>query len=754
MHAGQAAPYWAHSEGAAGEWDPLRDHLLGVAEKAAFFAAEFDAADLAYNAGLLHDLGKYGRLFQLRLQGKESGIDHWSAGAVAGKEYGDAVTLAIVGHHLGLLNGDPATVRKLTLERVAQRHPQNLRLSEPDCNVAAFRDRMNADELHLRSAQTEASDYLHAAAMMLDVRMLFSALVDADFLVTERHFEGVERAESKPLETGSLLSMLAAHISKVTSESRAAEDINKLRRELRQHCLISAKQPVGLFTLTAPTGTGKTLAVLEFALRHAEANNLRRVVLVAPFLSILDQTADVVRNALGLHTEVHDILLEQHSLAVASNSNDDDRRVHERLAENWDAPLVLTTNVQLLESLFSNRPSGCRKLHRLAKSVIVFDEAQTLPLSIATPTLATLAHLSRAYRASIVFATATQPAFDSLNERVRMFVPCDWKPSEINTSAPAMFGTAARVVYHWPAEEDRIGWPALAQRLIESGESAQALCIVNLKRHAAELFDAIGDNGTRLHLSTAMCPNHRRLVIAEAICRLEAGRACVLVATQCVEAGVDLDFPIVFRALAPLDAIAQAAGRCNRNARVSRGHVHIFVPEDERRYPSRAYEQAANEAWKMRDRDLHCPQTFTDYYRELYSLRGLLRLGSDLEKLETAIQSFQYHEVARLYRVIEQNQVNVLVPWKGGEQLAEQVRQSSLTRDWVRKARLYAVNVRAGVVQDPNTSEFFEPVSLRPGTRARSGATAPDWFLLRNLDHYDERKGLQLPKERTGYYEA
>ncbi len=309
--------------------------------------------------------------------------------------------------------------------------------------------------------------------------------------------------------------------------------------------------------------------------------------------------------------------------------------------------------------------------------------------------------------------------------------------------------------YHWPDENEYVGWPAVARKILEGDGPAQALCIVNVKRHATELFEVLRDSGAALHLSTAMCPTHRRLVIDEITRRLNEGRECVVAATQCVEAGVDLDFPRVFRALAPLDAIAQAAGRCNRNKRCTKGDVYIFRPEEEaqrpgRVYPGRAYQSAAELAWRMRHRDLHCPQTFTDYYRELYAARGLQRTGHGhpLSKLELAIRRFHYEDVARLYKIIDQEQVNVLVPWREGAQLADEVRNSCLSGAWVRAARPFSVNVHADLVRDPETSEFFDSVAVK------RGGTALDWFLLRTVEHYSEEVGLRIPKERTGMYQV
>ena len=393
--------WYAHSEGANHAWEPMRDHLMSVANSAAAFALPFGASDEAYNAGLIHDLGKYGDLFQLRLRGRAHGIDHWSVGAwkAINSRVGAAVAMAVQGHHVGLQRGDRGALKSLGASRIKP-NPLNLRLSQPgDDAIETILSRFEADGLKLREIDKSLmDDYSHAAAAMLDVRMLFSALVDADFLATERHFEGNVRPEAPRLNHATLLERLRRYLEMRSVESKASPALNRLRQQLRDQCQTAAERSPGVFTLSAPTGSGKTLAMLEFALRHAQKNGLRRVVAVAPYLSIIDQTADVYREALQIDEGDDTTLLEHHSLAIDDSQPDDARRARERLAENWNAPLVLTTSVQILESLFSNRPSACRKLHRLADSVILFDEVQTFPLPLVAATLATLSRLAQRYQ--------------------------------------------------------------------------------------------------------------------------------------------------------------------------------------------------------------------------------------------------------------------------------------------------------------------------------------------------------------------
>lgn len=733
--------WYAHSEGANQTWEPIRDHLLNVANSAAAFALPFGASDEAYNAGLIHDLGKYGDLFQLRLRGRAHGIDHWSAGAwkAINTRVGAAVAMAVQGHHVGLQRGDRGALKLLGVNHIRP-YPPNLSLSQPgDDALGTMMYRFTADGLKLREiGKSLMDDYQHAAAAMLDVRMLFSALVDADFLATERHFDGNVRPEAPLLSHATLLERLSQYLEVRSAESKASPALNTLRQQLRDQCRAAAERPLGVFTLTAPTGSGKTLAMLEFALRHAQKHGLRRIVAVAPYLSIIDQTADVYREALGIPPGDDASLLEHHSLVVDGSQTDDARRARERLAENWDAPLVLTTSVQILESLFSNRPSACRKLHRLADSVILFDEVQTFPLPLIAATLATLSRLAQRYRVSVVFATATQPAFKELSGIVSRYSQGGWQPEEINADASAMFNAARRVAYHWPPEDEKLSWPEVADRMCDG--PSQALCIVNTKKQADSLYDAVCEIASgSLHLSTAMCPAHRRTVIQDVTHRLESGQSCILVATQCVEAGVDLDFPRVFRALGPLDSIAQAAGRCNRNQRAAVGDVEIFRPADEQWPRDDAYKSAAQLAWRMRHRDLHIPATFAEYYAELYQVQSLDQL---LTELYEALCAYDFVSVAKEYRLIKDGSVNVLAPYGKGPELARAVRNASLSADWVRNARSFSINVP--LYQVRQVPEIFEPVRLADGSDAH------DWYILRS-ENYDLRKGFQLPSERTGY---
>ncbi len=601
----KSTDYFAHSKNKVEHRHRLATHLSSVSELAGKFSSTMHWCEEARLAGLLHDLGKYGDLFQARLRGEESGLDHWSAGAwVALENRCAAAALAIQGHHIGLQSLAVGDLKKLNPTWLAE-HPQSLRLTAP--NTQALKNRFANDGLTVPQVTRPVLGQSLGATIptMLDVRMLFSTLVDADYLDTEAHFEGDGSGKryrpSWPIfDVPSALQAVLETIRQADSKTTASLNVQRVRRDLLNACIQSADRDSGLFTLTAPTGSGKTLAMLAFALAHAAKHGLNRIIIVIPYLTITEQTARIYR-AIFAPRFGTEFVLEHHSLAGVGEEHfqqDNEgkpgqpsfaERRRRLLAENWDAPLIVTTSVQILESLFSNRPSACRKLHRLQRAVILFDEAQTLPIQLAVPTLAALSHLSATYGSSVVFATATQPAFTHLDNAVKKAHAPSWQPHEIVSNSADLFTPMKRVDVTWSSPDEAMKWDTLAEQL---AESPQALCIVNLKRHAKTLWEKLNDANT-LHLSTNLCAAHRQDVLATVRTLLLANEPVRLIATQCVEAGVDVDFPFVMRAWGPLDAIIQAAGRCNREGRCAGfGELQVFLPEDEA-YPPGGYEQAA-----------------------------------------------------------------------------------------------------------------------------------------------------------------
>lgn len=740
--------YYGHTypgDDTKSRWQLMKDHALNVAQQARKNAEPFDEGERAERAGKLHDLGKYGQLFQKRLLGEGSGYDHWSIGACCAKTaYKDAgLTLVIQGHHIGLQKGDEATLRELTPQAVKDRAAANgsgkLTESEPnDLSFPFLVKRMVGDGVPLPSPVRAELIPGQTAADMLDTRMLFSALVDADYLDTEeamRRDDVLPRPTNEALDAPTALATLEQRLVELGQNAEVPEQTRQLRADLMQACRAAGEANERLWTLTAPTGSGKTLAMLLFALTraanlHAQGQPLRRIVVVLPFLSILDQTVAQYRELFALAGFGPDFVLEHHSLAgirtdetrrgqddgEASGTGPDARL----FVQNWDAPVVVTTSVQLLESLHANKPGACRKLHRLAHSVILLDEVQTLPATLAVPTLKTLSRLTNEkYGAVVVMATATQPAFDTLSDQVREEGKNDgWQPREMAPAELRLFPRSKRVQPVWALNQPT-SWETVQDWVRHED---QVLCIVNMRQHALELAKALeGEAGLR-HLSTYLCPAHRRKLLDEIRADLKGGEKVRVVATQCVEAGVDLSFPKVFRALAPLDSIAQAAGRCNRHGELPSGELRVFLPEDEK-YPTPAYRKAAQVALTMfraGGLDLDNPETFHRFYEKFWRYEP-----TNLKELADAILTQDYPRVAELYRLIPDDSVNVVVPYGEGIDLINEARQSGIDVHWMKRARPYTVSVFR--TRDGRLPAHLEPVNFKP--RNGPPQPAPDWYL-------------------------
>lgn len=760
--------FLAHSANDCNRPHLAKEHLTDVARLAVEFSEGAEWGEEANLAGLLHDLGKYADLFQARLRGEAKGLDHWSPGAwLALSEFqAVAAALAIQGHHIGLQQGGNSALRMMK-----QATPNTSRLSDED--FSRLKARIAADGLLVEKPTNPVIPvkvgFQSQIASMLDVRMLFSCLTDADFLDTEAHFEGDEQGkryrEAGPkLNAAQALTALDHYMSgKIRSVNKADKSVLDARNALWNMVTTVAAAVPGLLTLTAPTGSGKTLAMLKFALEHVRRNGLKRIVLVVPFLSIIEQTAEIYRSV--FQNFPGNFVLEHHSLAgLGSEEATGDaeaaaERARRLLAENWDAPIIITTNVQLLESLFSNRPSACRKLHNLMESVIMFDEAQTLPQSLAVPTLAALSHLSRTYRTTVLFATATQPAFDALDGAVAKLVYTGWRPVEAAPDHARLYGALRRYEVDWPDQGESKEWTTLAA---EIRAEEQVLCVVNLKSHAAALLEQLKHDEAVFHLSTNLCALHRRAVLEEVRARLKFGKPCRLISTQCIEAGVDVDFPVVYRALAPLDAIAQAAGRCNREGRLAdddgnrkMGEVRVFEPDVagdyRKRYPTRPYFQAAEVTRSMltiagkAGLDLNEPAVFRDYYHRLYDLT---KPETQNRELTVALTAVDFVRVAKEYRLIDQSAIQLLVPYDAGmdrfNELRRQQEEEGINAQWIRRAQGLTVSVFRPRHDHPAWGVLI-PAKLRYGQ-----GVSDEWFVLedRHGDMYDDVFGLRLPQSQ------
>jgi CRISPR-associated endonuclease/helicase Cas3 len=697
--------YYAHTKEEDGErlpecyWQPLKDHLYSVAKLAEGFGAPIGIGAEAEIAGLLHDLGKYRVEFQRYLRGQcqsSAKTQHavfgaaWAFDCASREEKLAATAFAVAGHHSGLRDaGDLQGFVSNQILNPLQTSRELLQLfvSEigplpPIPRAAAWvRDELSAD---------------------LYFRLIFSCLIDADRLDTACWPD--PPIPDSALKTRHLLEMVLAERDRKNS-ANPHSPLKGLRNRVFNVGLGQAHLPQGFFSLTVPTGGGKTISSMAFALAHAGHHGLRRVIVVIPYLSIIEQNAAEYRRIFG-----DGIVLENHStVQQPPDKNEEEKSRLDLVTENWDAPIVVTTSVQFLESLFSAGPSRCRKLHRIPRSVVIFDEVQTLPSHLLAPTFSVFRELQRNYGVSFVFCSATQPAF-----RRTGTVPADFFAAnelrELAPDPPSLFRQLRRVEFHLPKPGETLDWPELAQKL---AVYKQALCVVNLTRHAAKLWEEVKhrlpDDEKPIHLSAAMCPQHRLDLIHEVRERLTAGQPCRVVSTQLIEAGVDVDFPVVWRALGPLDSIVQVAGRCNREGRLAAGQMYVFRPVDHK-LPPGVYQSASDQAdltlaslgqsEQATDRLATDPQLFADYFQSLYQIINTDYVRRGESTIQEDRSQLRFREVARKAKVIKDDGQPVIVRFKAGESIVNDIRsrvpmggQPRFTRDDLRRLQRFMVNV-------------------------------------------------------------
>ena len=678
--------YYAHSLAGRppSEWQPLEQHLRNVAELARGFAESFGAGDWGYLAGLWHDLGKFAFEFQNMLLAengfdekgeKRSGrVNHSTAGAVLAMERfkmaGRILSYLIAGHHAGLPDwegdktGDAALSIRLKDNHLFESIKSTISQEIISSSFPKDRPRQGTDPA-------------------LWIRMLYSCLVDSDFLDTEAFM-----TSNKGLLRGGYpaLNELLPPFEKFMGEKTAGvEDttVNRIRSQVLIRCKVMAEKPPGIYTLTVPTGGGKTLSSMAFALRHAVFNRKCRVIYVIPYTSIIEQTADQFRQIFG------NSVIEHHSNFDSGDEDDESGKM--RLAcENWDAPIVVTTSVQFFESLFANRSSRCRKLHNIVNAVIVLDEVQLLPPDFLKPILHSITELQKTYNATFLLCTATQPAFgphpefgfDGLKEM-----------KEVMEDPGELYHNLKRVEVTVPDNMlQSKSWENLASEL---SEIESVLCVVNRRDDCRALWQMMPE-GT-FHLSALMCGAHRSAKIAEIRARLKEGLPTRVISTQLIEAGVDVDFPVVYRAVAGLDSIAQAAGRCNREGRMDMGRVFIFCPQSEP--PIGHLRQAAQIGRRFLDsdgKDFLSPDKFTRFFEELYWLQAdRLDAKGIMDDLAPDNEfRFSFRSAAQNFRIIdEQKQGAVLVAYGEGAALLALLEKKGPERWLMRKLQRYVVNL-------------------------------------------------------------
>lgn len=710
------------------DWQPLKEHLINVATCSRDFADEFNAGNLAYSTGLFHDIGKYSHEFQRRLEGKNIRVDHSTAGAKEVRKLfhhefelvGILPAYIIAGHHGGLENYG---------SRVNGLCQRLQRTDIPD--YSGYLNEIRPELFTTRPFKLKSKKESGGFCFSFFTRMLYSCLVDADSLDTEKFCSPEKSSVRGKYESfGLLTEKFNAHMQKIQSDAKDTP-INRERQEIFDQCVRAGSLPPGIFSLTVPTGGGKTLSSMAFALEHLKVNNLKRIFYVIPYTSIIEQNAEVFRNIFGWQN-----VLEHHSnfdpAAVETDDTDTGKESLRLATENWNMPIIVTTNVQFFESLFSNKRSRTRKIHNLAKSVIILDEAQMLPTKYLLPCLAALSELVRNYGATVVICTATQPRLGDLLDK-------NDRPREIMQSPDRLYETFRRV------KVTNLGPLSDAELSARLTGHPQVLCIVNTRNHAKKLYDAIRKNGNCYHLSARMCPAHRRKKIAEIKARLREGRECRVISTQLIEAGVDIDFPVVYRTMTGIDSIAQAAGRCNREGRLpEKGEVFIFK-STEPYGKATSWQSLVAEVGEMAlagSKDPLSLATVSDYFGRLYHFKGNDGLDEKniLHNLEEQAGnlSFPFETIADDFQIIDEGTRDLIIPYDNHAKMKiEELRAAEFPGKFFRELQGYSVSIYPNEFSEMERENRIEAIAER-------------FYMLRSCEDYSDETGLKL-RQDAGY---
>ena len=693
------------------------EHCIGVAELAKQFASEFGMGNWGYVLGILHDKGKEKKEFQEYIQDVNGipGHKHWTkkgkahayVGALLAQGlYGKVATTffgnAICGHHAGLYD-------YFELEKM---------ISSSDLPSEV---QMQTDAIQLNKAKfTLTENQINHL-----VRVLFSCLVDADYLDTE-NFMNVSSASQRGhyKKLSELLILLEDHFCKLNNNSEDST-VNVIRRCVQEQCIKMSSGETGFYSLTVPTGGGKTLSSLLWAMRHAVCNGQKRIIIAIPYTSIIVQTASVLKSIFG-----EENVLEHHSQFTIDSIIDKDIRLKAKLAsENWDYPIVVTTNVQLFESMFSNKPSDCRKLHNIANSVIILDEVQTLPTDYLQPIVDALKSYQRMFGISVLFTTASQPVLSGLIEG------CNPKAAfqgidgitEIIPKEYALHDRLRRVCL----EIDNTGstYDEIADRL---SRHDKVLCIVNTRNDAREIFERLPKEGMTIHLSRMMCPRHVTKAIQEIKQALSDNSETVIrvVATQLIEAGVDIDFPVVYRQEAGLDSILQAAGRCNREGKLDMATAYVFSLSVEHKLYGSIIDANNARLNMVNVNDWFAPETMTEYFRQLYCRKETFD-KNDIKTLLYKPAEMCFAEAAKKFRLIEETGKTVYVNMDDSLELIERLKSDGITYSLMKELSQYSVNIHERDFQKLNSYEAIEEV-------------IEGIYVVKDRAQYDENIGLRL----------
>ncbi len=706
----------------------LEDHLSGVAKLAAEFASPMGLSAEAKLLGENHDIGKSSQDFQLYIEGKKkSRVDHSTAGAqLLGREkrlgpFAGIGAFCIAGHHSGLLNGgskiDEAGESTL-MGRMKKKVP------EIDATFQHFSIGETSPQ-HLFSHMNPKNPM----DCMLLTRMLFSCLVDADFLDTEEFMNGGKKNRGHFSTCQALAERFWKELEK-RGFLTPKNELNRKRYEILKICMQKGEGSPGLYSLTVPTGGGKTISSMAFAMKQAERQGKRRIIYVIPYLSIIEQTAEIFKSMLG-----EEAVLESHSNVQYDDDEtaDEEKRAlaekRKLSAENWDAPIIITTNEQFFESLYANRTSKCRKLHNIAESVIIFDEAQMLPVDFLKPCLTAVEELVKYYGCTAVLCSATQPELGKYMSE---------KPKEIMEHIPELYEFFRRVNCRVDGEMD---YADVAEAMREKG---QALCIASTKKEAEQLFQAL-DDSEALYISTALCPAHRKKLIRDIKERLRKGEDCRVVSTSVISVGVDIDFPVVYLEYTGLDGLIQGAGRCNREGKktAEESVAHIFWTEKGKASPFMQKEKQVTDVLRQNyaDAELMSPAAIRDYFKKWYQSN---EANLDYKEIENLSKTLSFAEIGRVFHLIADSTKSVFIPYnEEAREIQRMLYQGNRSRELMRRAGPYIVNVRYDA-SSHGQSDFSK--LLQQG-RIAMFPDDSELAYLANAEDYDEKLGLQIHDE-------
>lgn len=714
-------------------WQPLSEHLHNVANLAAHYASSFGAGDIAYYCGLLHDLGKYSEKFDKRIRGWNGHVNHSTAGAkIAISNWGilgKLMAYCIAGHHGGLMNGNGTGKKRSTLE---QRLKETIEpLDEIWKSEIKIQKNISLPSLKLNSI---ADGFTYA----FFIRMLYSCLVDADYLDTEKFYNQAEGIKSVRGDTPSLTSLqeqFNQYILRLRANVENSQlPINELRNEIFSHALEIAKEEPGLFSLTVPTGGGKTLTSMGFALEHAKKYHKTRIIYVIPYTSIIEQNAEVFRQAFGALGK--EAVLEHHSAFDVSKFIEKESKDKLRKdSENWDRPIVVTTAVQFFESLFADNSSQCRKLHNIANSVIILDEAQMIPLHLLRPIMAAIEELVNNYQCGVVLCTATQPAIQKEHGFYQGFS----NVREIAPNPSSLFEKLERVSIKYIPEKQNDD--ALTQAL---QENEQILIILNNRKHAKNLYDSLQTPEDCFVLTTLMCAKHRSKTLAIIKDRLNQGLPCRVISTSLIEAGVDVDFPLVMREESGLDSIAQSAGRCNREGKRKASDSCVLVFQgDLAKWPTPLEMIRASECMRSVRRNfsgnLLSQEALISYYRELYALYQLENLDKHniLHKHQKAKSTadFPFQDIASDFQMIQDYKLPIIIPFDDhARKLINELRYIDRVGDRLRQLQPYIVQVSPNMLRNLIEHERVEAINAEK--------FGNQFYVLIEPDLYDSNSGF------------